>query len=167
MPSLLRSPMTVERVFVKDPELIYEQTLAGNNIGKLMETLRGGATNAPQAKAEQKPARTERGATVVITDLRVEGAKMRVGTGIGSSTVLVPLPPIHLTDIGKDTGGTSLKDAIAQVLTSVTGAGSRALKGAGDAATAGAKDAGQATVDAVQKGVGKTVDSVTGLFKKD
>lgn len=169
MTSLLRSPLVVDRVLVKDPEIVYEQTLQGNNIGKIIESL--GGTNAAPSKPAAPEKKDDKGKNaVIITDLRVEGARMRIGTGIGSSTVLIPLPPVQLTDLGKETGGTSVREVVGLLLSSATRAGGDVAGRAGDTAKAigrGAKETGAATVDAVGKGVGKAVNAVTGLLKKE
>lgn len=157
MTSLLSSPRIIERVWVDAPEVTYEKGQGSSNLGKIMDALGGDATNTP-AQPETKAPVPKEETKLVISDLRVEGARMRIGTGLGGTTILVPLPPVHLTDLGKDSGGASLKDMLRSIGLAVAGASGNVAGQAQQAIGSAAKN--------LEKGVGKAVESVSGLFKK-
>ena len=81
----------------------------------------------------------------------------------------LPLPTIHLTDIGKESNGASIKDVIAEVLKSVSNAAGQAVTGAGDLLGKGLRSTGDAAGKvggAVGDQATKIGKDIKGLFKK-
>jgi uncharacterized protein involved in outer membrane biogenesis len=172
MASLFSDVLIIDRVHVVGPEITYEVGLKGTNIGAIQDKVASPKMGKEEPKAAEKPAKK-----VQIGDFLIEGGKIHLSTvGMAGHEVTVPLPTIHLTDIGKDSGGASPKEVIAKIVGAVgstvggaatgIGKGVEAIgKGAVDAGKAvgeGAKDAGKA----VGKGATKALEGVEGLFKK-
>lgn len=164
--SLMSKKIVVESVSVVAPDITIEGGLKENNLTKILENVQAfsgsiTSTNAAQGGA-QKPA-----AKIQVNDLLITGGKVNVSLALlGGKTMTVPLPEIHLTDLGKGTDGitpaelaqTVLKQVIDGALSSATKAVSSIGAGAVDAAKsvgAGAKD----EANKITKGIG-------GLFKK-
>ena len=84
----------------------------------------------------------------------------------GGGAIPIPLPPITLTDLGKEKEGVSIPEAIREILNAVAGAAGTAIAGAGnligDAGKAvgeGALAVGEGAVDAGKAVVGGATDA--------
>lgn len=188
--SLLSDTIIIETIKIEGPEITYERGLKNSNIGALLEQLEGGATEEPndsdKDKKRDEPKKPEQkdagGKKVIIRDLKVNGAQVKVSlTALQGVAAPIPLPPVHLTGIGEETGGTSFGEALGKIIGAilgavtdlVTGAGKLAVEGAtavGGAAVDGAKAVGGAAVDGVKAvggAAGKLTEGIGGLFKGD
>jgi hypothetical protein len=103
----------------------------------------------PKTAAPAKP-----GAKLEVDDILITGARVHVGTG-----ATLPLPDIHLTDLGKGPEGITAADLTKQVLSLVI---SGTLKAVEDAAV----DVGKDATKAVGAGVNKVTTGIGGLLKK-
>lgn len=164
MTSLFSKVLIIERVYVGGPEITYEVGLHGSNIGAIQDKVAPPTTGAEQPKPATKPAPS--GKRVEIDDFVIENGKIHFSTiGMGGQALPIPLPTIHLTDIGKESGGASPKEVIAKVLGVIGNTVSSAAAGIGKGVHAlgqGALDAG----DTVGKGAARVLKGVQGLFRK-
>jgi len=177
--SLLSKRIIIRNITIDSPDIMYEQTLSGNNFGKIGENLKGAQSNK-QAKETAKSGQT--------LETKIEIDKILINTGMihvtmpgmASSAVPIPLPPVQLTDIGKDQGGASVEDVINQVFSAIFDVITKAVLASGDvigkgvegigkgavegtqAAGEAAKDTGKEAADAAAKGLGE----IKGLFGK-
>ena len=168
--SVLSEKIIVKSVEVRDAEITFEGNPFGaNNLKKIMDNvsaLAGGTgkadTNAPAPAGAKKPAKK-----LEVDDFLITGAKVHVSlTGMGGKEMTLPLPPIHLTDLGKGTDGITPAELVKDVLGEVTTA---TLKAVGSAVTdlgKGAADAAKSAGQAVGEGVNKISKSLGGLFGK-
>ncbi len=168
--SIFSDTIVIKRIYVNAPQINYEIGLGNSNIGAILDGLQKGEPSAPKTeepKAEEKP-----GKKVVIEDLLVEHGEVKIAAkltaGIGAP---IPLPTVHLTNIGKDEGGASIVDVIRKVFGAifsaitdvVTGAGKLAVEGVtavGGAAVEGATAVGGAAVKGAEAVGGAAVDGV-------
>ncbi len=171
--SALSDKIVIHSVRVEAPEITFEGGLSGNNLSKIQANLNDtvksltgpGSTNSPAAPstaATGKPAKK-----LEVDDFLITGAKVHVSlTGLGGKEMTLPLPDIHLTDLGKGSDGLTPADLASQVfkaisdstLHEVTAAISNLGKDVGNLG----KDAGKAAVDTVNK----ITSGLGGLFKK-
>src|SRR5271165_7037667 len=80
------------------------------------------ATNAPATAASQP------GKKIEVDDFLISGAKVHVHlTDLGGKEMTLPLPDIHLTDLGTNTDGITPADLTRAVLKSVTSATVKAV----------------------------------------
>lgn len=162
MGSLFSDPVVIREIFVSDPRITYEQGLRANNLSRLQAQLAEAAPEKP-ADAETEPAReTAPAKKVVIERFELSGARVNASlTAMGGRSLTVPLPPVRLNDIGKESDGASPAEVVSRVLRSITsavtdavssaaGVTGDALRGAGGAAT----DAARGATDAIRSGVG-------------
>ena len=196
MPTVAKDTIVIREILIDAPEITFEQTLAGNNIGKLLAGLeeKGSAGEQKEGeKKEEEPAKSEKPAKkVVIENLIISNGKIRLSAlGLGDNALPLPLPTIHLKDIGKESNGASVTEVITQVVKAILGgvikavtASGQLLKGAAEgvgkgvmatgdavqgAAKKGLETAGGAAKEvggAITEGAGKAVDGLKGLFKK-
>lgn len=129
--SLLSDRILIHRIYIHQPEFVYERRLTTSNINEILkhvESATGGTPSDPSAKPA-KPVKFE------ITEVVIEGAK--VGVGVGSNAVSVPMPGLVLRDIGKDKGGITADEATYEILRAVfAGVGSAVTSSAGGATDA-------------------------------
>ncbi len=156
--SVLSDKIVVHEVHVISPEITFEGNplTKNNNLSKIMDNVNsfsqsGGAaapaTNAPAAGAsapvENKPAKK-----LEVDDFLITGAKVHYGS------LTLPLPDIHLTDLGKGDNGITAADLTKRVLSEVTTA---TIKAVAESATSVGKDATKAVgsgLDSLKKGIG-------------
>lgn len=175
--SLLTDTIIIREIAIDGMVLTYEKGLLNSNLGALIDQLSAGKDEDAEdekEEAEEEKADTEDdkpGKKVVIEKLTITGSKMNVSiTGAaaltGGGAIPIPLPPITLTDLGKEKEGVTVVEAVQDVLKAILGAAGSAITGAGhllgDGAKAlgdGAWAVGEGTVDAGKAVVGGTVDA--------
>jgi hypothetical protein len=163
--SLLSDKIVVNSIRVEAPEIIYELGSGGNNLRQILanvEAATGGGTEAAPAESEAAP-----GKKIQVNDFVITGAMVKVSaTMLGGAAAPIPLPDIHLTNLGTGTDGITAADLTKRVMQEVTQAVAKAVAGAvtdlGKGATDLTKDAGKTATESVEK----ATKSVTDLFKK-
>lgn len=153
--------IVVRSVRVEAPEITFEGSLGGNNLSKIMDNVNAVAKNSgPASTNAAARAGSEPGRKFEVDDLLIADATIHVSfTGIGAREMTLPLPEIHLTDLGKDGAGITATDLTRRVLGAITAA---AIKAVADATTDISKGAGKA----MDQNVNKITKSLGGLFKK-
>jgi len=171
MPSLFSKAIVIEQILIDAPQITYEKSLKSSNLSTLQANLTPKETAAPKTETAPaaKPAEKKAAKKVIINDFQLNGAKVNVSfTALGGKKMTLPLPDIHMKDIGKESQGASPAEVISEVFNSITkavteaassvgDAAGKALKDAGGAATdaaKGATDAAKGAVDSVKKGLG-------------
>jgi uncharacterized protein involved in outer membrane biogenesis len=167
--SILSDKIVMRSVRIEALEINFEGNPFGrNNLKKIMDNVNavaksGGpaATNAP-AQADKKPARKYE-----VDDLLITGAKVHVSlTGMGGKEMTLPLPIIHLTDLGRNNDGLTVTDLTRCVLDAIT---TTTLNAVGSSFTdlgKGAGKLGKETGKAVGEGVDKITKRIGNLFGK-
>ncbi len=162
--SALSDKIVIHSVHVEAPEITFEGGLSGNNLSKIVanlnetaQSLTGGpSTNAPApaATGAAKPAKK-----LEVDDFLISGAKLHVSlTGLGGKEMDLPLPDIHLTELGKGTDGLTPTELVTKVVGAVTDSSVHAV-------TAAISDLGKDTEKAAQGAVKKLTSGLGGLFK--
>ena len=117
--------IAIDEVMVRAPEVTYEIGSGGSNIAAIqqnvenfMKVMGGGPGGSDGASA---PSESKDGPKVVINDLWIKGGKVNVSASLlQGKTLTTPLPEIHLTDIGKDSGGASPAEVVDQIIAAIT-----------------------------------------------
>ena len=170
--------IVVKEVIVDGPKITYELSGTDSNIATIQKNVENfaGAVGGSGGSGETSSSSSEEGPKVVIENLYIRGGEVAVSAGfLEGKKMGVGLPEIHLTDIGKDSGGASPAEVAAKVLDAIStavissvatldlgsmveGAGA-VLEGAGDILKDGGEGAGGAVEDAT--------NAVKGLFGSD
>ncbi|MCR4378204.1 MAG: hypothetical protein NUV50_08955 [Rhodospirillales bacterium] len=164
------SLIVVDEVMVRNPEVTYEIGADGSNIAAIqknvedfMRVVSGGKSSEPA------PADDGSAPKIVINDLYIKGGKVNVSSTLLQGKVLpTPLPEIHLSDIGKKSGGASPAEVVDQVISAITksagsAAGSLDLSQLGLADISGtAAEMGKAAKDAAEKAAQDALQGVGG-----
>jgi uncharacterized protein involved in outer membrane biogenesis len=154
--SVLSDKIIIRSVRMEAPEITFEGNLfSGNNLNTILKnvnaaTKSGGpaATNTP-ARTAQKPARK-----LEVDDFLITGAK------VNYNGVMLPLPDIHLANLGKGTDGITPADLTRRVLDALTTA---TVKAVANSATDVGKDLGKSLSTG---GASNITKGLGGLFKK-
>lgn len=124
--SVLSDKIVIHSIEVRAPEITFEgNPLGANNLTKIMANVKSltgpadqASTNAsaPSPAGQAKPAKK-----LEVDDFLITGAKVHANlTGLVNKEITLPLPDIHLTDLGKGSGGITAADLTAKVLSEVT-----------------------------------------------
>jgi uncharacterized protein involved in outer membrane biogenesis len=153
--SALSDTVIIDSIHIQAPEITYETTLTGSNLGKILENIEaaaGGAT--PTDTAASKPGKKFR-----VKDIHIQGARVHLAA-LGKQ-ITVPLADIRLQNIGTDGQGATAaeltRDILKPLLASVVKAAAESATGI----TQQVKDLGK---DATQ--LDKAATGLKDLFKK-
>jgi uncharacterized protein involved in outer membrane biogenesis len=157
--SILTDKIVVRSIQVQNPEITFEGGLSGNNLGKIMDNLnevaKGGGPVSTNKTAGSKPAKK-----IEVDDFLITGAKVHVSlTGFGGKEMTLPLPDIHLTNLGKGSDGLTATDLTKAVLQAISSATIKAVAAGATDIGKGVEKLGDAGVDKIKQGIG-------GLFGK-
>ncbi|MGD9874662.1 MAG: AsmA family protein [Kiritimatiellia bacterium] len=126
MSTLGSDTMVIKDILIDGPEICYEMGLGNSNIGTILDHLK---KQSPDGKPEAE--KEEKAGQVQIDNFVISGAKLRVSAKMmGGQAVTIPLPTIHLKDLGKKDEGASITDVITEVMNAVAGAIAEAVAGA-------------------------------------
>ena len=170
--TLLSDTLVVKSIAIEGLVVTYEKGLLNSNLGALIDQLSAGKEEKPEKEGEAKEETAEKpGKKVIIEKLTIAGSKMNFSiTGAaaltGGGAIPIPLPPITLTDLGKEKEGVTPVEAIQNVLKAILGAAGTAISGAGNligdgvgAVGEGALAVGEGAVDAGKAIVGGAADA--------
>jgi len=160
--SVLSDKIVVRSVRVEAPEITFEgDPFSGNNLGKIMQNVNAVAkSGGPGSANAAVRAGNEPGQKIEVDDFWITGAKVHVSLpGMGGKEMTLPLPDIHLANLGKDNAGITATDLTRRVLEAITTA---TIKAVASATT----DIGKGAGKAVGEGMNKITSGVGGLFKK-
>jgi len=166
--SVLSDKIVVRSVRVEAAEITFEGGLGGNNLSKIMDNVNAIAKNGgPASTNTTVKAANAPGRRFEVDDLLITGAMVHVSlTGMGGKETTLPLPDIHLTNLGKNGAGITVTDLTRRVLGAIT---TGAIKAVANATTDIGKSAGNLGKDAgkaVGRGVNKITKGIGGLFEK-
>ncbi|MBI9020973.1 MAG: AsmA family protein [Verrucomicrobia bacterium] len=172
MSSLFTDTIVVKKIHIDGPQITYERGLKASNLSALQKNLAPAEAAPAKETVAEKPA-TEKKAPakkVVIEDFLFENGKVNVSiTLAGGKQLTVPLMPIHLKDIGKESDGASIPEVINEVFGAITKSVGQAVASsadfagnlAGDAGSA-LKDASGSATDAAKDAAGAATDAAKG-----
>ena len=159
--------------------------MGNSNVGTLLDRLTKAEEAEEQKKEsdEQEKESKEGGKRVVIDKVNVEDGSIHLAAKItGGHALPIPLPDIHLNDIGKTKEeiraeaiargekpeeGTSMLKASCKILTSIFTSTLDAVKNGAGAIVDGVKGAAEAAVDGVKDAAGSALDTVKGILGGD
>ena len=173
--SIFSDPVVIKEIVIIGPEVVYEFGDNGTNLDTLNKNVQSKAGSGGGGKSE--------GPKIVIENLYLRDGKVAVQAPLLNEKISLPLPTIHLTDIGKDGKGATPGEIADQTIEAIlAGAGSavssanidigaitgaagevakeaqelleKAGGGAADGAGGAVEDAGDA-VKGILKGIGK------------
>jgi uncharacterized protein involved in outer membrane biogenesis len=177
--SLLSDKIVVRSIQLEAPEITFETDFKGNNLKKIQANLNdatsGGAVESskpaePSPSAQALPPKEAKAANrkLEVDDLLITGGKVNVSiTALQGQTATVPLPEIHLTNLGTGPDGITAAELAKEVIKAIEQGAAQSASGA----VSGLGGQAGALTKGLGKGATNAVDSVTkgigGLFKKN
>lgn len=163
--SVLSSQILIHEVIIDGPVITLEMDgLKGNNLSAIQRNVeKASPAAAPEGEPPpaEAPAAAESAKRVVIENLIIRNGKVRISSGaMLGSAITVPLPTIHLRDIGKEKE-TSISEAVTLVLSEVVNTVLAAVLKAPEFAGKGLKLLGDFALDG-GKVVGQTATGLAG-----
>lgn len=165
--SVFSGKVHVKEIKVMAPEITFEGGLKGNNLSKLLDNVQaatggsGKSSAAPQSKAASKK--------LQVDDFVISGGRINLSVDLsvlGGKSATVPLPEIHLTNLGSGPDGITAADltgkVLKEVLQAAIPAAEKAVADLGKNVTGVAKDLTKDPAGTVDK----AAKSVTDIFKK-
>ena len=149
--SVTKDTIVIKEIVIAAPEVTYELASGGSNIDALQRNVNAYTGGG---KAEKSKGSGEGGKKLVIENLYVRNGKVSVSAiALGGKTMTTPLPDIHLTNIGKQSGGATAGQVTQQVLSAIGQSATKAatslpdvgklVGSAKESATGAAKGAGE------------------------
>ncbi len=165
--SLLGETVVVKEVLIEKPLVTFERLKLGNNLGDIQNNV----TRNTRSDSDDRPAGVredddedddedaeESEPRVHIERVTLKGAEANVSLLGGKRGVMqLPLPDLELHDIGKASGGASLREASAQIFSAVYKAMFKSVTEPGEFIPEGIKQLGAAA-----KNLGKTAEKTAG-----
>jgi uncharacterized protein involved in outer membrane biogenesis len=163
---LLSDKIVIKTINVQAPEITLETDLRHNNLNKILSNLQeatGGERKEPAKPQEpSQPKEAKPAKKLQVDKFDITGGRIHVSaTGLVQGTATIPLPDIHLQDLGTGPDGITPAELTKLVLEAIEKGASQAASGAVADISKGAvyltKDAGSLgtnAVDKVTKGLG-------------
>ena len=151
--SLTKDVVLIKQISIIKPDVIYEHASGGSNLDAIQHHVEKYVAEKTGGKGKAKD--NGPGKKFIIEHVYVKDGKAEVSAEIlQGKTVAVPIPDLHLTEIGKKSNGATAGEAVNQILgaitASVTKASSSIVSGA---------------VEGIKQGAGATIDKIKGLIK--
>ena len=167
--SALSDKIVVRSIEVRNPEITFEgNPFSGNNLTKIRDNV-SAATATGQQPATNQTAQTagKPGKKLEVDNFLITGAKVHVSlTGMGGKETTLPLPDIHLTNMGTGADGITATDLTRRVLDALTTATVKAVANAASDIGKGALNLGQGAGKNAGESVNKITKGLGGLFNK-
>lgn len=153
--SLTKDVILIREIALVKPDINYERKAGGSNLDVIQRNAEQYAAGRGGGDAKKDAGAREPGKKLVIENFYLREARAAVSAELlQGKSVAVPVPDLHLTDIGKKSNGASAGEATRQIMgaltASVTRAGGSALGGLPEDA---------------KKGAGAVGGALKGLFK--
>jgi uncharacterized protein involved in outer membrane biogenesis len=121
--SVTQDPVVIKEISITAPEVTYELGLKGSNVDALKRNVDAySGAGKDKSKGEAKPKEANKaGKKLVIDHIYIRKGVVQVSaTELEGKTASASLPDIHLTDIGKKSGGATAAEVAEQVLAAIS-----------------------------------------------
>jgi uncharacterized protein involved in outer membrane biogenesis len=155
--SLLSNVILIRRIDIVQPDITYEFGPGGSNLQAIQRNVNHYAGAGGSSPAKEPGPQKGGGKKFVIRDLVIKEATVHVSASVMQGKALaVPLPDLHLHDIGKESNGATAGEAVKQVLGALTNSVTAAV----------AKGNLGNVEEKLQQGAGSAGGFLNGLMKK-
>jgi hypothetical protein len=164
--SVTKDPIVIKEIVVAAPEVTYEIGGQGSNLDALRRNVDAYA-GASKGRAQKAEGGGE-GKKLIIENLYVRNGKVNVSaSALGGKALGASLPDIHLTSIGKQSGGATAGEVAQQVFGAIGQGATKAVTALPDVGKllGGVKEGAAGAAGAVgeaAKGVGESLKKMFG-----
>jgi hypothetical protein len=141
MDTLLSKKIVIDEIRIDGTQIIYELGLNTSNLGEIKSNIDKFVKGDKQKEAKAETSKkTGEGKKVQINDFYFNGASVSLSAVLlqGQKTTM-PIPDIHLKDMGKEEGGASIGEVANEIFTAiyasiskVAGSGTEVIKDIGN-----------------------------------
>ena len=158
MYTALSDTLTIREIIIDGPEITFEGTLLGNNLSDIQENVEAFAKKTGATGAESTAEAPEGGSQkIVIEDFILRNAQVHLSTPLlKGKDVAIPLPEIHMRDIGKRSQGLTSSELTSRIVSEITSEILRAIADSGKVFGKGIKK--------IEETGSKIIEGVKGLF---
>ncbi|HSU52457.1 MAG TPA: AsmA family protein [Candidatus Dormibacteraeota bacterium] len=120
--SIFSPKVVIKSIVVEGPEITFETDFKGNNLSKILDNVQkssGTSTNEPSKPAQPAEPAANQGKKLEVDDFVIKGAKMHVSVTTLNQSATVPLPDIHLTNLGTGPEGITPAELTERVLSEI------------------------------------------------
>ena len=154
----------IKEITIDAPDIIYEKGKGGSNFDVIQKNVAEAANDKGKTEKSETDADKGEGPKLVIDNLYIRNAKVAFSASfLGGKVIPIPMPDIHLKDIGKEKKGASPADVAKKVIDTLTGSITGAVAGIN-------MDAIKKQTEAITEGAKGALEDVTkgikGLFGK-
>ena len=167
--SVVSDTIMIQEIVIEAPEITFEGTLSGSNITKIQENVEkfsasvGGKDDDDDDESGEEHESDEK--KVQIDHFILKNAQVHISTPIlQGQDVAIPLPEIHLRDIGKQSGGATLKEVSSLIFSAIDKAIVQAVSKSGKLVEHGLKKIEEHLGGAAKEGASKVLEGVKGIF---
>jgi hypothetical protein len=163
--SVTKDTIVINEIDIESPEIQFDGGLSGNNLSKIQDNLSSGdAKNAAPASSSSG---TEKQKKFIVKDFVLRGAKVHLNVTVPAVNIpmsaTVPIPDIHLQNIGQDSGGVTAAELGQQVMKPLYDS---VYKAAADLASGAVKNVENLGKGAVSQVTSNIPGGIGDLFKK-
>ncbi|MBI5375718.1 MAG: AsmA family protein [Candidatus Schekmanbacteria bacterium] len=117
--SINKDVIVIDRIEILQPEISYEMKNGTDNFKKILDNMK--RDNAPKEKSSEiKDGKKGKEQKIIIKDLLITDGKVNVTTQfLAEKNISIPLPEIHLANIGNAENGTTPEEIAKQILQSL------------------------------------------------
>lgn len=153
--SLGSDTIVVESLRIVAPKIIMEPGAGGSNLDRIQKNIESYLGSDDTVTGSED----EGGKTIIIKDLRISDAVLEYGL-LGPDTLKLPLPELHLNNIGEQGQGVSIAEASAKIIAAISSSATKtALK------SGAIKEVGRELEDQIKSKTGNLKDLFKGLKK--
>jgi len=153
--SILSDPVIIKEVVIIGPVVVYEFGDGGTNLDRLNKKVQSKAGSSSAGGDSEGP-------KFIIENLHLRGGKLAVQAPLLNEKIILPLPTIHLTDIGKEGRGATPGDIADQLMEAILAAAGNAISGANIDIGSLTESAGELAKDAQ-----KVIEEASGNIAKE
>ena len=152
--SLLTDKIVVNKINVVAPEITFEGSLKGSNLTKLLANVEEFTASLP-SQGTGKAGGGGASKRLQVDAFSITGAKVNLSMDmLGGKKMSVPLPDIHLENLGAGPEGITAGELVKQVLSVVVQSTTKEVAGAlgklGEGATEAVKDIGKGATEGIK-----------------
>jgi hypothetical protein len=172
--SLLTDKIVINSINIKSPEVTFETDLKANNLSKILDNVQGSTGGGDKTSAPaDKPASSGSSKKLQVNDFLMSGGKIHVSvTALGNAkSATVPLPEIHLKNLGTGPDGITAAELTKLIITEIENkARAASADTVSDLAKQGvevfSREAGKTAGNAATNALDKATKGIGNLFKK-
>ncbi len=117
--SIMSDTIVVNEINIQAPDITLEGNLTGaSNLKKILDNL-DSSSAADEKQKNAAPAAKKKEKKFIVKDLVIYGGKVNLSLDmsvLGSKSATVPLPPIHLQNIGEQSNGVTASELARQIM---------------------------------------------------